>query len=136
MNCLLLFMQLYFFVLLQNDYDQCRGVKAWKREKLSLLKHFMFGVINPHAKVVRGWTQLVITSCSFATVIDPLFCYLLSVNKVQPLSTHLNTDKYIWKPLASHLNFDILFVLFPNYDGELNVLVTVVVNWHNMYTFF
>ncbi|XP_023737465.1 probable cyclic nucleotide-gated ion channel 20, chloroplastic isoform X1 [Lactuca sativa] len=64
-----------------NDYDQCRGVKAWKREKLSLLKHFMFGVINPHAKVVRGWTQLVITSCSFATVIDPLFCYLLSVNK-------------------------------------------------------
>ncbi|KAL7612182.1 hypothetical protein Lser_V15G05339 [Lactuca serriola] len=64
-----------------NDDVQRRGVKAWKREKLSLLKHFMFGVINPHAKIVRGWTQLVITSCSFATFIDPLFCYLLSVNK-------------------------------------------------------
>ncbi|KAI3724167.1 hypothetical protein L2E82_35935 [Cichorium intybus] len=64
-----------------NDGAQYGGAKAWTREKLLLLRHFIFGVMNPHAKVVRRWNKLVITSCSFAIVIDPLFCYLLSVNK-------------------------------------------------------
>ncbi|PWA82825.1 hypothetical protein CTI12_AA041140 [Artemisia annua] len=57
------------------------GAKGWMREKLSLLKHFIFGVMNPHAKIVQQWNQFIVISCLLAIFIDPLFFYLLSVNK-------------------------------------------------------
>nr|GEW47040.1 probable cyclic nucleotide-gated ion channel 20, chloroplastic [Tanacetum cinerariifolium] len=57
------------------------SAKGWAREKLSLLKHFTFGVMNPHAKVVQQWNQFIVISCLLAIFIDPLFFYLLSVNK-------------------------------------------------------
>ncbi|GJW41995.1 zinc finger, CCHC-type containing protein [Tanacetum coccineum] len=57
------------------------GAKGWAREKFSLIKHFMFGVMNPHAKVVQQWNQFIVISCLLAIFIDPLFFYLLSINK-------------------------------------------------------
>ncbi|PWA98503.1 cyclic nucleotide-binding transporter 1 [Artemisia annua] len=54
---------------------------GWAREKFSLIKHFMFGVMNPHAKVVQQWNQFIVISCLLAIFIDPLFFYLLSINK-------------------------------------------------------
>ncbi|KAJ9542673.1 hypothetical protein OSB04_029179 [Centaurea solstitialis] len=56
-------------------------VKGWARKKLSLLKQFTFGVMNPHAKVVQQWNQFIVISCLLAIFLDPLFFYLLSTNK-------------------------------------------------------
>ncbi|KAJ9542617.1 hypothetical protein OSB04_029123 [Centaurea solstitialis] len=57
------------------------GAKGWARKKLSLLKHFTFGVMNPHAKIVQQWNQFIVISCLLAIFIDPLFFYLLLTNK-------------------------------------------------------
>ncbi|KAL7611695.1 probable cyclic nucleotide-gated ion channel 20, chloroplastic [Lactuca sativa] len=57
------------------------GVKGWAQGKLLLLKHFTFGIMNPHAKVVQQWNQFIVISCLVAIFIDPLFFYLLLVNK-------------------------------------------------------
>ncbi|KAK1406405.1 hypothetical protein QVD17_41702 [Tagetes erecta] len=57
------------------------GANSWVREKLSLIKHFRFGVMNPHAKFVQTWNQFVLISCLIAIFVDPLFFYLLSVEK-------------------------------------------------------
>ncbi|XP_024967809.1 probable cyclic nucleotide-gated ion channel 20, chloroplastic isoform X1 [Cynara cardunculus var. scolymus] len=56
-------------------------VKWWARTKLSLLKQFTFGVMNPHAKVVQQWNQFIVISCLLAIFLDPFFFYLLSTNK-------------------------------------------------------
>ncbi|XP_024973474.1 probable cyclic nucleotide-gated ion channel 20, chloroplastic isoform X1 [Cynara cardunculus var. scolymus] len=58
------------------------GATGWARKKLSLLKHFIFGVMNPHAKVVQQWNQFIVISCLLAIFIDPLFFYLLLTDKV------------------------------------------------------
>ncbi|KAL8202024.1 hypothetical protein R6Q57_011171 [Mikania cordata] len=55
--------------------------RRWIRKKLSLITNFTFGVKNPHAKGVQHWNQFVIISCLLAIFIDPLFFYLLSVDK-------------------------------------------------------
>ncbi|KAI3796846.1 hypothetical protein L1987_39532 [Smallanthus sonchifolius] len=57
------------------------GANRWVREKLSLIKHFTFGVMNPHTKVVQRWNQFIVISCLFAIFMDPVFFLLLSVNK-------------------------------------------------------
>ncbi|KAJ0702466.1 putative cyclic nucleotide-binding domain, Ion transport domain, rmlC-like jelly roll [Helianthus annuus] len=59
------------------------GANKWVREKLSLLMQFTLGVMNPHAKFVQKWNQFVTISCLFAIFIDPVFFYLLSVEKEQ-----------------------------------------------------
>ncbi|MFS7918852.1 hypothetical protein Hanom_Chr03g00206041 [Helianthus anomalus] len=53
------------------------GAKGCVREKLSLIKHFTSGVMNPHAKVVQQWNQFVVITCLFAIFLDPLFFYVL-----------------------------------------------------------
>ncbi|XP_024990997.1 probable cyclic nucleotide-gated ion channel 20, chloroplastic isoform X2 [Cynara cardunculus var. scolymus] len=70
-----LFVSKFFPDLLQHH------VRGWARKKLSLLKQFTFGVMNPHAKVVQQWNQFIVISCLLAIFIDPLFFYLLSTNK-------------------------------------------------------
>ncbi|KAK1406402.1 hypothetical protein QVD17_41699 [Tagetes erecta] len=57
------------------------GAKSWLREKLSSIKHFITRVKNPHAKEVHKWNQFVVISCLLAIFLDPLFFYLLSVDK-------------------------------------------------------
>ncbi|KAI3796845.1 hypothetical protein L1987_39531 [Smallanthus sonchifolius] len=57
------------------------GSSGWIREKLSFIKNFTFGVKNPHAKGVQQWNQFVVISCLFAIFLDPIFFYVLSVDK-------------------------------------------------------
>nr|XP_043631319.1 probable cyclic nucleotide-gated ion channel 20, chloroplastic isoform X2 [Erigeron canadensis] len=60
------------------------GAKGWyqrAQEKLSLIKHFTCGVMNPHNKAVQQWNQFIVISCLFAIFIDPLFFFLLSTNE-------------------------------------------------------
>ncbi|KAD7477307.1 hypothetical protein R6Q59_007130 [Mikania micrantha] len=66
------------------DHHQLSAYESssrWIRKKFSFLKQFIIRVKNPHAKGVQHWNQFVIISCLLAIFIDPLFFYLLSVNK-------------------------------------------------------
>jgi hypothetical protein len=55
--------------------------------------------MNPHAKVVQQWNQFFVISCLVAIFIDPLFFFLLSVQKVIVYKLHsflhvvLDSDK-------------------------------------------
>ncbi|KAI7729652.1 hypothetical protein M8C21_015745 [Ambrosia artemisiifolia] len=57
------------------------GAKEWVREKLSLIKHFISGVKNPHAKDVQRWNKFVVITCLIAIFLDPIFFFVLSVEK-------------------------------------------------------
>ncbi|KAL5545151.1 hypothetical protein UlMin_008935 [Ulmus minor] len=55
--------------------------KGWARRFFSFLSPYIPGVMNPHAKVVQQWNQFFVISCLVAIFIDPLFFFLLSVEK-------------------------------------------------------
>ncbi|OMO69410.1 hypothetical protein CCACVL1_19520 [Corchorus capsularis] len=55
--------------------------KGWLRRLISFLRHYVPGVMNPHAKVVQQWNKFFVISCLMAVFIDPLFFFLLSVQK-------------------------------------------------------
>ncbi|XP_022726287.1 probable cyclic nucleotide-gated ion channel 20, chloroplastic isoform X5 [Durio zibethinus] len=55
--------------------------KGWARRLMSFLHTFVPGVMNPHAKVVQQWNKFFAISCLMAVFIDPLFFFLLSVQK-------------------------------------------------------
>ncbi|XP_007010887.2 PREDICTED: probable cyclic nucleotide-gated ion channel 20, chloroplastic isoform X3 [Theobroma cacao] len=55
--------------------------KGWARRLMSFLSSYVPGVMNPHAKVVQQWNQFFVISCLMAVFIDPLFFFLLSVQK-------------------------------------------------------
>ncbi|KAK1423607.1 hypothetical protein QVD17_18912 [Tagetes erecta] len=57
------------------------GANGCVRKKLPFIKQYTFGVMNPHAKVIQQWNQFVVVSCFFAIFLDPIFFYLLSVEK-------------------------------------------------------
>lgn len=56
--------------------------KGWARIFFSFLRLYIPGVMNPHAKVVQQWNKFFIISCLVAIFVDPLFFFLLSVQKV------------------------------------------------------
>ncbi|KAL4578818.1 hypothetical protein LXL04_014949 [Taraxacum kok-saghyz] len=66
-------------VLLPSQNDG--GEQGWLRQKKLLHEVFKIGVMNPHKKYVKRLNQFVLISCLIAIFIDPLFLYLLSVNK-------------------------------------------------------
>ncbi|EOY19697.1 Cyclic nucleotide-binding transporter 1 isoform 8 [Theobroma cacao] len=55
--------------------------KGWARRLMSFLSSYVPGVMNPHATVVQQWNQFFVISCLMAVFIDPLFFFLLSVQK-------------------------------------------------------
>ncbi|XVF09363.1 hypothetical protein REPUB_Repub07fG0086200 [Reevesia pubescens] len=55
--------------------------KGWARRLLSFLHSYVPGVMNPHAQVVQQWNKFFVISCLMAVFIDPLFFFLLSVQK-------------------------------------------------------
>lgn len=57
-------------------YAQHRG---WKKSIERFLSYIP--IMNPHAKVVQQWNQFFVISCLVAIFIDPLFFFLLSVQK-------------------------------------------------------
>lgn len=56
--------------------DDDRWVKKW----ISGLNSY-FPIMNPHTKVVQQWNKFFVISCLIAIFIDPLFFFLLSVQK-------------------------------------------------------
>ncbi|BBH04228.1 cyclic nucleotide-binding transporter 1 [Prunus dulcis] len=55
--------------------------KGWARRFFSFLRLYIPGVMNPHAKVVQQWNKLFVISCLVAIFVDPLFFFVLSVQK-------------------------------------------------------
>ncbi|XP_058108463.1 probable cyclic nucleotide-gated ion channel 20, chloroplastic isoform X1 [Magnolia sinica] len=55
--------------------------KGWAQKSFSFLKRCIPGIINPHTKVVQQWNQFFVISCLVAIFVDPLFFFLLSVQK-------------------------------------------------------
>ncbi|KAH0976109.1 hypothetical protein GBA52_018008 [Prunus armeniaca] len=56
--------------------------KGWARRFFSFLHPYIPGVMNPHAKVVQQWNKFFVISCLVAIFVDPLFFFLLSVQKI------------------------------------------------------
>lgn len=56
--------------------------KGWVARFFSFIGSYIPGVMNPHAKVVQQWNQFFVISCLVAIFVDPLFFFLLSVQKV------------------------------------------------------
>ncbi|KAI4982203.1 hypothetical protein ZWY2020_022695 [Hordeum vulgare] len=52
---------------------------GWKKSIERFLSYIP--IMNPHAKVVQQWNQFFVISCLVAIFIDPLFFFLLSVEK-------------------------------------------------------
>ncbi|WOK94280.1 hypothetical protein Cni_G02982 [Canna indica] len=50
-------------------------------KKLVSLLNSYFPIMNPHTKVVQQWNKFFVISCLVAIFIDPLFFFLLSVQK-------------------------------------------------------
>ncbi|KAL7138779.1 hypothetical protein ABFS83_09G005400 [Erythranthe nasuta] len=55
--------------------------KGCAKRMCSSLQLYIPGVINPHAKFVQQWSKFFVISCLFAIFLDPLFFFLLSVQK-------------------------------------------------------
>lgn len=55
--------------------------KGWAKRTCSFLHPYIPGVMNPHAKIVQKWNKFFVISCLSAVFIDPLFFFLLCVQK-------------------------------------------------------
>ncbi|KAK4428166.1 putative cyclic nucleotide-gated ion channel 20, chloroplastic [Sesamum alatum] len=55
--------------------------KGCAKRMCSFLQPYIPGVMNPHAKIVQQWNKFFVISCLFAVFLDPLFFFLLSVQK-------------------------------------------------------
>lgn len=55
--------------------------KGWMRQSLSFLGSHVPGIMNPHARFVQRWNKFFVISCLVAIFVDPLFFFLLSVEK-------------------------------------------------------
>ncbi|XP_039156852.1 probable cyclic nucleotide-gated ion channel 20, chloroplastic [Eucalyptus grandis] len=55
--------------------------KGWARRFFSDVSAHIPGIMNPPAQVVQRWNKFFVISCLVAVLIDPLFFFLLSVQK-------------------------------------------------------
>lgn len=55
--------------------------KGWARRFFSYVNAHIPRVMNPHAQVVQRWNKFFVISCLVAVFIDPLFFFVLSVQK-------------------------------------------------------
>ncbi|XP_058108469.1 probable cyclic nucleotide-gated ion channel 20, chloroplastic isoform X3 [Magnolia sinica] len=55
--------------------------KGWAQKSFSSVKRCIPGIMNPHTKVVQQWNIFFVLSCLVALFVDPLFFFLLSVQK-------------------------------------------------------
>ncbi|KAG4952698.1 hypothetical protein JHK85_046565 [Glycine max] len=55
--------------------------KSFVRKLLSFCYSYVPGVMNPHAKVVQKWNKCLAIFCLIAIFVDPLFFFLLYVEK-------------------------------------------------------
>ncbi|XP_057812390.1 probable cyclic nucleotide-gated ion channel 20, chloroplastic [Salvia miltiorrhiza] len=55
--------------------------KGWAKRMWSFLFPYIPGVMNPHTLFVQRWNQFFVIACSFAVFLDPMFFFLLTVQK-------------------------------------------------------
>ncbi|CAM8995848.1 unnamed protein product [Rhodiola kirilowii] len=55
--------------------------KGWARRSFAFMNKCIPGVMNPHAKIIQQWNKFFAISCLVAIFVDPLFFFLLSVQK-------------------------------------------------------
>ncbi|KAL1318212.1 hypothetical protein HN51_070490 [Arachis hypogaea] len=55
--------------------------KCYARRLFSFCSSFSPGIINPHTKLVQQWNKFLAISCLFAIFLDPLFFFLIYVQK-------------------------------------------------------
>ncbi|KAF5187296.1 Cyclic nucleotide-gated ion channel [Thalictrum thalictroides] len=55
--------------------------KGWMRRSFSFVGSYVPGIMNPHNIVVQRWNKFFVISCMVAIFVDPLFFFLLSVEK-------------------------------------------------------
>ncbi|XP_038987401.1 probable cyclic nucleotide-gated ion channel 20, chloroplastic [Phoenix dactylifera] len=55
---------------------------GWAKKSISCLSSYL-PVMNPHTKVVQQWNKFFVISCLIAIFVDPLFFFVLSVQKEQ-----------------------------------------------------
>ncbi|KAG9129245.1 hypothetical protein Leryth_006459 [Lithospermum erythrorhizon] len=55
--------------------------KGWTKKMSSFCDRFIPGVMNPHTQLVQRWNKFFVIACLFAVFLDPLFFFLLSVQK-------------------------------------------------------
>ncbi|KAJ0104511.1 hypothetical protein Patl1_19486 [Pistacia atlantica] len=68
--------------LFDARYNALYGdAKGCARRFFSFLSSFVPGIMNPHTKVVQQWNQFYVISCLVAIFIDPLFFFLLYIQK-------------------------------------------------------
>ncbi|XP_016709631.1 probable cyclic nucleotide-gated ion channel 20, chloroplastic isoform X4 [Gossypium hirsutum] len=67
--------------IFDTKYAFYGDAKGWARRSVSFLCSYVPGIMNPHAKVVQQWNKFFVISCLMAVFIDPLFFFLLSVQK-------------------------------------------------------
>ncbi|KAL6911566.1 hypothetical protein ACP4OV_000371 [Aristida adscensionis] len=79
---------------------------GWKK-KIERLLSFI-PIMNPHAKAVQQWNQFFAISCLIAIFIDPLFFFLLSVeknNKCIVLNWHFATALAVVRSVTDSIYF-------------------------------
>ncbi|XP_048138308.1 probable cyclic nucleotide-gated ion channel 20, chloroplastic isoform X2 [Rhodamnia argentea] len=83
--------------------------KGWARRFLSYVNAHIPGVMNPHAQVVQRWNKFFVISCLLAVFIDPLFFFLLSVQKDNMciiLNWHMTTTIVAFRSMT-----DLIYLL-------------------------
>ncbi|GFP88478.1 probable cyclic nucleotide-gated ion channel 20 chloroplastic [Phtheirospermum japonicum] len=55
--------------------------KGYAKRMCSFIQPYIPGVMNPHAKIVQQWNKFFVIACLCAVFLDPLFFFLLSVQK-------------------------------------------------------
>ncbi|KAF9624711.1 hypothetical protein IFM89_013249 [Coptis chinensis] len=84
--------------------------KGWMRRSFSFLGSYSPGIMNPHAKVVQRWNKFIVISCLVAIFIDPLFFFLLSLDKfrlayVSPESRVVGAGELVDQPKKIALHY-------------------------------
>lgn len=84
-------------------YGEARG---WAERTCSFFWSCLPGVMNPHTKLVQRWNKFFMISCLLAVFIDPLFFFLLTVNKDNKcivLNWTMRTTIVIWRSLTDFI---------------------------------
>ncbi|KAM3702991.1 hypothetical protein ACJW31_04G063900 [Castanea mollissima] len=89
--------------------------KGWARRSFSFLQQYIPGVMNPHTKVVQRWNKFLVISCLVAIFVDPLFFFLLYVqkdNKCITINWPMTTTIMVFRSMTDLIYFFHMLLQF------------------------
>lgn len=123
---------LYCFIrnsgLFKFEYFQFQNVlygdaKDWARRIFDFLIPNVPRVMNPHNKLVQQWNKFFAICCLVAIFVDPLFFFLLYVNKVCLFLLCVDSN------IAKHNSYYVFLQFHSNFSGFcLQVQKCIVIN--------